>query len=435
MKLVIQHVANVVLWLEPVILVITGLAFFYPTPARTDWLWLLWLLLPVLAARYVLHGRMLTRTPLDGLFVVFLALGALNVFAAPYTRGLMMLARPVLGMAFYYALVEAARTQGNLRAVLQTMIILSLLVGLLALGSTIWPIHDKARLLRPITDFLFTIRNFPGAEAGFNSNEISGALAWLAPFTGVLMIDRWRRQETRWDVTTAFALLFAALVLAQSRIAIAGVLLSFALAALLLFSSNKWRGIALGVLAGMLMLEAGLTANVNTTSAGSPNSQTQPQTRDEGSLRTRLTIWRSSLEIVRDYPLTGVGLSMYRDGRVRAAYPVEKYENKILPHTHNEILQVATDMGAPGLVVYAGIHIVAGYMLFKIWRWGNKAARVVGVAASCGLLAHFVFGLTDAIPLWDRFAFLFWIMLGVLAAQYTTLAHHRSREDTRQQAV
>lgn len=416
-----QSIAKAILWLEPALLVIIGIAFFYPTPTRTDWLWLLWLLLPVLVARYFLRGRILTRTPLDGLFVAFLALGVVNVYAAPYTRGLMMLARPLYGMAVYYAMVEKARTQGHLRGVLQAMIILSLLIGVLALGMTQWPVDNKAKVLRPMAEALFKIEYFPGVGGGFNANEISGAMIWLAPLMGIVMLDRWRRRETRWDVTAAFVFLAVALVLAQSRSAIVGVLVAFALAAWLL-ASKRWRLVALGILAGLFALEAAITLNLSTPTAPSASSQTS-QGRNEASLQQRLGIWRSGLEIARDHPLTGVGLSMFRDGRVRQQYPVEDFENRILPHAHNEILQVASDMGIPGLLVYLGIHAVAVWMLVHIWRRGDSAARLTGMAAACGLLAHVVFGLADAITLWDRFAFLFWTLLGVLAAQYALVVN------------
>ena len=124
------------------------------------------------------------------------------------------------------------------------------------------------------------------------------------------------------------------------------------------------------------------------------------------------------MAIVHDYPLTGVGLSMFRDGRVRAQYPASGFEGRILPHAHDEFLQVATDMGLPGLIVFGAIYGVAGWMVLRIWRRGDAAARILALALGAALLAHAVYGLTDAITLWDRFAFVFWLMLGLLAAQY-----------------
>jgi hypothetical protein len=40
------------------------------------------------------------------------------------------------------------------------------------------------------------------------------------------------------------------------------------------------------------------------------------------------------------------------------------------------------------------------------------------LAAGGALAAHAFFGIGDAIALWDRFAFLFWWMLGLTAAVY-----------------
>jgi O-antigen ligase len=142
------------------------------------------------------------------------------------------------------------------------------------------------------------------------------------------------------------------------------------------------------------------------------------QTRDERNLDARLQIWGSALAITRDYPLTGIGLSMIRSNRVRVDYPIPIMEGLILPHAHNELLQIATDMGLPGLAVFLAIYGSAGWMLLKSWRRGDAPARVVSVATAGGLLAHFIYGLGDAITLWDRFAFIFWILLGLAGAQY-----------------
>ena len=58
-------------------------------------------------------------------------------------------------------------------------------------------------------------------------------------------------------------------------------------------------------------------------------------------------------------------------------------------------------------------------MLLQAWKNGTEATRVVSVAVGTGLLAHFIFGFTDAITLWDRFSFVFWMMLGIAGATYT----------------
>ena len=415
--------ARAVLWLEPLYLALTVLAFWYPPPTRTDWLWLLWLLVPVGIARYVVHGRVLTRTPLDVWFVAFVALGALNVVAAPYTRGLEMLARPVLGMALCYAMIESARTAGSMRGPVQVMTMLALLVGLLAVGASQW--NNKANLLDPVIAVMPTIRGFPGAEQGFNANEIAGALAWLLPLMAGLAVYRWQQRLPRWDVTLAFGLLLVALLLGQSRSAIVGVLAAFFLMIPLL--ARRWPGrlvmyAALLVIVGLqayISLDFAQTEQQRVEAVNADASRARPAiSYNTSTISSRLQIWSSAAAITRDYPLTGVGLSMFRDGRVRADYPIPLMEGRIVPHAHNELLQVAADMGLPGLLVYIGLHVATGVMLLRSWRRGDAAARAVTVAVAGGLVGHAVYGLTDAVTLWDRFAFVFWMLLGLAAAQY-----------------
>lgn len=401
---------------EPYVLALITLAFWYPTPTRTDWLWLLVLVLPLLAARYILYQRLLTRTPFDLLFAAFLVLGALNVYIAPYTRGLMMLARPLLGMLIAYSLVEAARVSGRMRGPLTVTLALALLVGALALGSTQW--NSKSNQLQPLVDVLPTIAGFPGAERGFNSNEIAGALAWLTPLMAGLAVRGWRRQgPQKWWYTAAFLMLFWALFLGQSRMALAGVLLALGVIIALLLPGYRARVVAGAALAAVIVLEALIVTGQFSLVAGADVSQAVTE-RNELSSQGRFAIWASGLAIVRDYPLQGVGLSMFRDGRVREAYPVD-WIDPYPPHTHNELLQVATDMGLPGLLVFVGLHVVAGVMIWYCWRQGDADAAAVAIAVGAGLLAHAVYGLGDAITLWDRFAFIFWWLLGLLAAQYT----------------
>ena len=416
----LQPLARLILWFESLILTGITLAFWFPTPTRTDWLWVIWLLVPLLVARTICYRRVITRTPLDLYFVVFMILGVINVYAAPYTRGLMMLARPLLGIALYYALVERTRITGSLHSAVQVIILLSLLLGIHALGATQW--SGKSDQLRFLIDLMPTVRN-PTAEGGFNVNEIAGAVAWVLPFTARIAAYRWRVRGIRWDVTLAFVMLFLGIILGQSRSAIAGVVVGLFLVSLFTLR-GLWRLLAWGLLIGIIALEVvlitdGLAQAPQTDAAGEV-----ALARDEESAVIRLDIWSSALAIIRDYPFNGVGLSMFRDGRVRERYPVPSMEGKILPHTHNEILQITSDMGLPGLLVFISIHVVAAWMLFRAWRSGDEETRAVSVAVAAGLLAHAIFGLTDAITLWDRFGFMLWLMLGVAGAVYTHAMYH-----------
>ena len=68
MQVLFRGLARALLWLEPLLLGLIVLAFWYPTPTRTDWLWTLLLLVPVYLARLYIHHRLVTRTLLDLFF-------------------------------------------------------------------------------------------------------------------------------------------------------------------------------------------------------------------------------------------------------------------------------------------------------------------------------------------------------------------------------
>lgn len=406
---------------------------------RADYIPLLALLIPVLLLRLLIYRRLWTRTPLDVFMVAFVVLCLFSINNAPYpSRGWQMLARPLLGMALVIYLVELGRTTGKMAGGLWIMVALSLLVGVMALGSTQWT--EKSTDFQGLINLLGR-RPFFFATSGFNPNEIAGAIAWLVPLMGGLLFYRpgslSNNSETSgqttlmlWRALTggAFLLMLLALMLGQSRSAIIGVLAALVGVALLAVPVGRWR-LRYWALAGIVLLilfQVAVTFNIlpdtNETSAttgGSTGDSVGLTRRDERTIGHRFAIWGSALDIVLDHPLTGVGINRFRYGPVRDDYTIEEFPTVYIPHAHNEFVQVAADLGLPGLLVFAGWTIAAGFMLWVCWRDGDDQVQVVTVALAGGLLAHLAYGMTDAIPLWDRFSFISWLMLGLVAAQYS----------------
>jgi hypothetical protein len=59
------------------------------------------------------------------------------------------------------------------------------------------------------------------------------------------------------------------------------------------------------------------------------------------------------------------------------------------------------------------IHAAALVMLWRLRGTDRLAAALAGA-----LIGHAVYGLADAIPPWDRFSFVWWWVLGLIAARY-----------------
>lgn len=96
----------------------------------------------------------------------------------------------------------------------------------------------------------------------------------------------------------------------------------------------------------------------------------------------RLLIWQSTLKMIKDYPLTGVGLGQF----------IPIYNNKYLSplsqdhyhfHAHNSFLMLAAESGIPVLIAFL-------YLLFQIFRRLITNTKAHPRGALVGILGVFV---------------------------------------------
>ncbi len=402
---------------EPILLLTMVYCFWYPIEIRYQWLGLLVGVPIFMLIRVLAYGRLFTRFHLDIGFIIFILLCILNLYLSPFTsphplNRLYLLGRPLLGIALCVYSVEYARLYKNLNGLLLATLVVGIIIGAMALFSSNW--NTKSDQLRFIINILPRYANFPGASGGFNANEIAGGLSWIVPLCAGLML--WRGQSAfdriiRWGFATAFGISFTALYLGQSRFAIAGVLFALLVTIYWLVPRSRWRVIACTAVILLAVIELMIVRNVFT-----PPGETTLASRDEASVNTRFDIWESVFKIVKTYPLTGVGMNMFREKAVRSLYPVPSFTQSVLPHAHNELLQMAADLGIPGFVLYLIWHVVIFKGLARTYRLGDANLKVIAVAVAGGLIAHLIFGMGDAVTLWDRLAFLFWWILAIGSA-------------------
>jgi O-antigen ligase len=318
-----------------------------------------------------------------------------------------------MGIALAMSLMSIAYERGRAYGLAWAGIAVGLLVGVLGLTSAQFIV--KSEQLYGIINLLPRVTTFPGAEGGFNVNEIGGAMAFFAPFTAGFAIYQWRR---RWLpgilVTTLTCLiLMLALVLGQSRMAIIGVVVTLAVVIYLLAPAGRARMMTLAALVAFAALEVMIVTQAFAT----PATSEVIAERDETSLSQRPEIWNAALTLIRENPLTGYGLNQFRRREVRSEF-VPDFAMVIIPHAHNELLQVGADLGIPGMIVYIGWHLTLAVMVWKAWRNGDLLVKTLAVSAAGGLAAHAIFGLADAITLFDRFTFAYWLLVGLAGSAY-----------------
>jgi len=107
----------------------------------------------------------------------------------------------------------------------------------------------------------------------------------------------------------------------------------------------------------------------------------------------RLDIWKDSLGIVRDFPLTGTGAGSFM--HVYPAYRTIRGDG-IADHAHNDYLELLTDGGLIGAGLFAWFMaavLMQSYQAFLKRR--DRYARHLFVGALAGVTAFLLHGMTD----------------------------------------
>ena len=431
-------------------------------PIRDRYVFLLVFALPFYALRLLAGRRLFSVSPLDLVMLLFIPISIYNFHAAPMPRQdyLVVACRYFLGFFIVFYFVEHARQHKHIRYLMLATILLGILTSLVALTASQWQLQNKTQTMRMIADLLPRLdyrQVLPDMRLSFNPNEIAGAVSYFCPFMLAVFIGTFvdktegaplSNRLLRRTSLIGFALSLTALMLDQSRFALAGIGIALLLALVLLVPDRRLMRIALAIWSLLVAVNILLffdTPSVDTTDTTDTTVDTETSTtaaddlmpvalnqRNQHSLSIRFEVWESARRIIEDYPATGSGISTYRSMVRYGRYAVYHYtvNNRLLPHAHNAFLQMGADLGVPGLLLFLGWYGVVGWMALKSWRGADSKTRALIVAAGGGILAHLLLGIGDAIPFWDRFAFLHWWFIGLMAALYIlTQSDNRDKID------
>jgi O-antigen ligase len=225
-----------------------------------------------------------------------------------------------------------------------------------------------------------------------NRNDFAGWLLMAIPLTvgyllmriasrtatGHLRLDAGRIVDPRLIVLLASTCVMTGAVLASlSR---SGILsLAIALAAFLVIARGRLGRrpatmLAAGV--GVLLIAAGTYANL-------PALLTRLNEAWPSGLGGRLAVWRDTWPIVRDFPLTGVGV-----GAFERAMLVYQQSNRLMffNHAHNEYLQIAAEGGVLLAMPAAVVLLLGTAMVAVNLRDDRSAAFWARAGAACGML-------------------------------------------------
>ncbi|HKP51111.1 MAG TPA: O-antigen ligase family protein [Chloroflexia bacterium] len=347
--------------------------------------------------------------------VALLLVGTLSLFtlADPaYARDSFRLYRwaIVLPVLFYFLLADVIRSRRGLLRVADFFVGAAVVVSLLGL----WQFVQDTNVL--------DVQGVSRIKSVYqHPNNLAIYLGRVAPFVGCMVLFLpwgWRK--------AAYALaalpIGATLLLTFSRGAWLAVVVAMAAG---LVVAWRWGGarfvlwsrlpgrVRIGMVIGLLaVIMAGAVVVVPTLADRIFNVH---------SLSMRVLHWKSALKMIRDYPITGVGIDQFSNQFQRPDYKYrEKEQDRELytAHPHNFVLDYWVSLGIIGLFV----------LVWLLWRYFRVAvARVkqkaqegdrVGKALALGLLASMVVflvhGMVDNSYFLMDLASLFWLSCGML---------------------
>jgi hypothetical protein len=123
--------------------------------------------------------------------------------------------------------------------------------------------------------------------------------------------------------------------------------------------------------------------------------------------------------MIRDFPF-GIGMGLYRSVADRL-YPFFFSPVGKIPHAHNVFLQIAVDLGIPGLLAWLIVFFTITVCTWRIYRSGRLAQdgwrTGLGAGLLCSQLALCLHGSVDAVT-WGmvRLSPLVWVLWGAIAA-------------------
>ncbi len=368
------------------------------------------LLVVLWLARWLDRGYLTRRTRLDFPIALILFMAVIGMLVSvdrtvswPHFWGI------ALGVAIYYGLANGLRSEHDIQRMGIVLLGFGTVAALLSMPVTDWRNFQYYNLTW-ITDHIPTLTTLagaiptgglPGPASGLSHpRPIGGTMGLLLPVALAILFFGQGRVMRGLAALAALVIGFT-LVLAQALSALVGTAVAIVLLALWRYRWLLWVATPAAVLGAAL--SPGVMAWVMS-----------PGNKMGDGITARLVFWVWSLEALRNEPFTGVGLFML-DYTLSGLFPLAISSG--VNHAHNLFLQVALDIGVPGLLTFLWLLLALGLAIKTGVRKASDAnTRILLVGLGGGVVSYMIFGLEDSPTLGTKPGAAFWIALGLVGA-------------------
>ncbi|MBN1146284.1 MAG: O-antigen ligase family protein [Anaerolineales bacterium] len=357
--------------------------------------------------RWIAYGRPSVRTPADWPIALLLVMVGVTLWISPLPeKTSLQAARLVSGVALYYAIANWTNTFKRLRLALNGIALAGLGLALIAPFSVTWsteklpfiPVGIYQRFAVLISD-------------AAHPNVMAGILLLLFPIALCGLLFAW--SELGWLERVLLAVgsvsMLGVLVLSQSRGA--WIALAVILAAVPLL---RWRW-------GLVLVSLGIGSAVSLVYLLGAAKVIRAFTV-HSTIGGRFATWQRAIYMIEDFPFTGIGMGAFLE-TLDHIYPFYPPDTVKMYHAHNLFLQIAVDLGIPGLIAWLAILIGIVWLSWQLYSHGRihkqKYALGLGAGLLCSQLALSAHGLVDAVT-WGmvRPAPIVWAIWGMVVVSW-----------------
>ena len=331
------------------------------------------------------------RTSLTIPTALFLVAGAISVVVAPDRRAALGLYRAYLIEPILFSIVLLKVVTSAQRA--------AAIVGGLAAGATVAGVANAVVVVIALSHRDYNVLNTPPVVIYNTANAVALYLVPLIAVAGAISLH-WPNRRERLLAAGFVAVGTICVLLSFSRggyLALAGVAIGLAIS-----HRRRWlllAGAAVG--AGILLLIPQIRRRVyGEIDLNGPNN----------TLVGRFHLWSATLQMLRDHPIFGAGLSGY--ATVLGPY-WNPYHPDRFTYPHNIVLSAWSETGLLGLIAFAWLMVAGFVRSIRGWRFGAPGWRVIQLGVALALVAVLLHGLVD-VPYWKNDLSLeFWALLSL----------------------
>ena len=238
-----------------------------------------------------------------------------------------------------------------------------------------------------------------------NKNIFAAAILFKLPFLYYAFV--FKKNWTKWfSLFLIFSLTFC-LVILSARTSFIGLIMQltllFAFALFIVLKQKKSKKIIVlsliiisSALLGFVGGDRFLKYNFNRYCVSSHNAQKYDLTEDsysvsnrfksieEGNSKGRLKIWRNTITIIKDNPIKGYGVGNHKLAIMKVETP-QKFNFIVSDHAHNDYLEMWSELGIFGLIIYL-LLFASAFPLFIKTQWKTNISKTTRFISFVGLL-------------------------------------------------